>query len=210
MHIREQLGISGTEVMILYVGALVPMKGPDVFLRALRDLVAEEPRYRNRVRTIVVGGSELWRMRGPVTEADEYEAELKSLGKAAGARFVGLLPHHETLRLQHACDIVVIPSIAVESHPLVVCEAMAAGKPVIASDVGGISETVIDGRTGLLVPAGNQKALASAIRSLVDDGDLRHRMGQAGRERARLFTWDGAAVRLDEIYGALLEAKAKA
>jgi glycosyltransferase involved in cell wall biosynthesis len=71
-----------------------------------------------------------------------------------------------------------------EGGPISILEAMAAGLPVVASDVGGVGELVADGSTGLLAPAGDAGALAAAVQRLLDDRELRHRMGEAGRRRA--------------------------
>ncbi|MGA9351109.1 MAG: glycosyltransferase family 4 protein [Anaerolineae bacterium] len=201
---RQMLGVSSDEIVVLFVGALVAKKGPHILLAAIRDLMATQPDYRARIRTLIVGGSRLWRMRGNESEADNYERELQSVGQETGTAFLGLLPLHEVRRLQQACDIVVVPSIFQEPHPLVVCEAMAAGKPVVASRVGGIPETVIDGQTGILFPEGDHWALALALRHLIENPDLRCQMGNAARERAKLFSWDAAADRLDQIYHSLL------
>ena len=78
---------------------------------------------------------------------------------------------------------------------------MAAGKPVVATNVGGTSEAIVDGATGILVPPRNVDALTMAIVSLVDDIGLQKRLGEAGRERARKnYTIDKYVSRLDEMY----------
>jgi glycosyltransferase involved in cell wall biosynthesis len=81
-----------------------------------------------------------------------------------------------------------------EGAPLSVLEAMAAGLPVVASDVGGVAELVVDGETGLLVPPGDPDRLAAALARVLDDRALRERLGAAGRARAR-ERFDLAALR---------------
>ncbi len=95
---------------------------------------------------------------------------------------LGLLPHSELDRLYARAAVVVLPSYR-EGLPLAVIEAMAHGRPVVATTVGGIPELVVDGETGLLVPPGDPQALRSALERLLADPALRRRMGQAGRER---------------------------
>ncbi len=204
---RRELGLRPSDVMVLFVGALVPMKGAHVLLEAIRDLVSNRPEYRDRIRTVVVGGAHLWRACGDPAIVEAYERQLRSIGSELNADFKGLVPHGEVERLYQACDIVVVPSVVQESHPLVICEAMAAGKPVIASRVGGIPETVVDGKTGILFPVEDRQALACAIRRLVGDRELRLRLGEAALRRARLFTWEAAAEKLDHIYRTILQSR---
>jgi glycosyltransferase involved in cell wall biosynthesis len=95
---------------------------------------------------------------------------------------LGLVPHDELERLYARAAIVVLPSYR-EGLPLAVIEAMAHGRPVVATAVGGIPDLVVDGETGLLVPPGDPKALRAALDRLLGDAELRRRMGQAGRKR---------------------------
>ena len=99
-----------------------------------------------------------------------------------------------------ACDVVVVPSLS-EGMPLVPMEAMALGKPVVATRVGGTPEVVLDGETGLLVPPGDGAALALAIDTLLRDDEARRRMGSAGRERAdRHFSTETLVARYVELF----------
>ena len=106
-----------------------------------------------------------------------------------------------------ASDIFVLPS-RWEGLPYVVIEASMAGLPVVASRVGGIPELVEDSVTGLLVPPGNPEALSEAIQRLLDNEDLRHQMGQAGREKAlREFTSDHMLAETDKIYEGVTDSE---
>src|SRR5207247_11054153 len=97
-------------------------------------------------------------------------------------------------------DVVVLPS-SVEGMPLVLLEAMAHRRPVVATPVGGTPEVVVDGETGLLVPPRDPRALADAIRRLLDDPDLAKRLGDAGRRRVELhFSLEAMNRRILELY----------
>jgi glycosyltransferase involved in cell wall biosynthesis len=102
---------------------------------------------------------------------------------------LGFVPHHELPPLYERAAVVAVPSHR-EGFGVACAEAMAAGRPVVASAVGGLLDLVVDGQTGLLVPPRNVGALRAALERLLGDADLRRRMGQAGRERIREhFTW---------------------
>ena len=102
---------------------------------------------------------------------------------------LGFVPHHELLRLYARAAVVVCPSHR-EGFGVVCAEAMASGRPVVAGAVGGLLDLVVDGETGLLVPPRDPAALRAALERLLADGELRRRLGAAGRERAsRLLSW---------------------
>lgn len=96
-----------------------------------------------------------------------------------------------------------------EPFGIVNLEAMAAGKAVLATRVGGVPEVVVDGETGILVPPGDPEALAEGIRRLAGDPALRERLGAAGRERARLFSWDVVTEQYLEVYRKVSKAEGK-
>lgn len=102
---------------------------------------------------------------------------------------LGFVPHHELPPLYERAAVVAVPSHR-EGFGVACAEAMAAGRPVVASAVGGLLDLVVDDETGLLVPPRNVEALRTALERLLGDADLRRRMGEAGRERIREhFTW---------------------
>lgn len=118
-------------------------------------------------------------------------------------RNLGWFTPEELPRIYDRADISLVPSIWVEPFGITAVESMAAGLPVIASRVGGLAETVVDGETGILFPPGDAQALARALRRLMDDAGLRERMGRAGRERAeRVYDWDAV---VESRYLPLLE-----
>jgi glycosyltransferase involved in cell wall biosynthesis len=102
---------------------------------------------------------------------------------------LGLVPHHELPALYERASVVAVPSHR-EGFGVACAEAMAHGRPVVASAVGGLLDLVVDGETGLLVPPRDVEALRAALERLLGDADLRRRLGDAGRARIReRFTW---------------------
>lgn len=185
---RAALGIGGDERVVISVGRIEPFKGTDVLVRALALLGESQD-----VRLVVVGGSE----GEPGTEW------LRETARASGVS--GLLdwrhavPQRELPAYYAAADVCAVPSLH-ETFGLVALEAMACGTPVAASDAGGLRELVRHGETGLLSEPGNAAALAEAIDALLSDAAVARRMGEAGVERARPFTWDASASRLASAY----------
>jgi len=115
---------------------------------------------------------------------EKLQAQAEQLGVADRIEFVG---HQATVQPWiAAADLLVHPSVY-EAFPRVILEAMALSKPVVASRVGGVPEAVVDGETGLLVPAEDYDALATALAQCLMDVSLRERLGKAGRERVEIF-----------------------
>ncbi|MFI5361380.1 MAG: glycosyltransferase family 4 protein [Elusimicrobiota bacterium] len=129
-----------------------------------------------------------------------YEKLAERLGIADRVHFWGHLEPRRAAQLLQGCLFFVLPSRR-EGHSLALLEAMAAGKAVVATKVGGAEATVEDGRDGLLVPPEDCGALEGAMDRLMSDRSLRERLGRAGRERvARDFTWDAHARACEEVY----------
>jgi glycogen(starch) synthase len=117
---------------------------------------------------------------------------------------LGFVPHHDLPPLYERAAVVAVPSHR-EGFGVACAEAMAAGRPVVASAVGGLLDLVVDGETGLLVPPRNVGALRAALERLLDDAELRRRMGEAGRERIREhFTWPAVTDLTIQAYEAAL------
>jgi glycosyltransferase involved in cell wall biosynthesis len=117
-------------------------------------------------------------------------------------------PHTAVMASWERCLFGVLPSLWPEPFGTVVCEAMSRGKPVIGTEPGGHSDMILDGETGLLVPAGDVPALAEAMRRLIADPELRARLGAAGRVRSRLFTVEETIPRLERLYEELAKQQA--
>jgi len=172
---------------ILEVARLAEVKGQRLLIEALPALDA----------VAVLVGRDL-------EQDGSYEAELRAgadrLGVADRVVFAGY--REDVPALLAGCDVFCLPSSA-EGLPLVVLEAMAAGKPVVATAVGGVPELVVHGETGLLVPAGDLDALRRALADLLADPERARRLGETGRERVRAsFTAAAASERILKIYEA--------
>jgi glycosyltransferase involved in cell wall biosynthesis len=156
---------------LMFAGALAPHKGLDVLLEAWSGL-------RNRPPLVLAG---IRRFDSPRSFP-------------AGVTVVEEVPHEEVLRAWSHCAVAVVPSVWPEPAATTALEAMAAGRPVVASAVGGLPELVVDGTTGVHVPAGDVHALRTALERVIEDPGLRARLGAAGRERARALYSAGAVV----------------
>jgi glycosyltransferase involved in cell wall biosynthesis len=168
-HIRQELGIGPDEFLVGNVGRLALQKGQRHLIAAMPLLLERVP----RARAIIAGGGDL----------EDYLRDLASeIGVANRVHVLG--PRKDVPALMHAIDVFVMPSIW-EGFGLVLLEAMAAGRPIVASRVATIPEVVADGESGLLVPAGDPLALATALAELAEQPALAVRMGEAGRERLR-------------------------
>jgi glycosyltransferase involved in cell wall biosynthesis len=165
--VRGAEGATADDVVLLAMASLVPRKGLDVLFDALAAL-----RGRGVCPRLWIAGD------GP--EATALGAQVESLGLAAQVRFLGR--RDDVGDLLAACDVVILPSRH-EGLGVAALEAMAAARPVVASAVGGLADAVVDGRTGLLVPADDPARLADALEKLVRDPALRSALGNAGPQR---------------------------
>lgn len=177
---------------LLTVGYLVKRKGIQCLLQAMTLITSE---FRN-VRLRVVGS-------GP------YELTLKKrveeLGIERKVTFEGYMLRPNIVRYYELCDIYVHPSLS-ESFPYAIKEAMAVGRPIVATRVGFVDEHVKDGVHGYLVPPREPRALADAITKLLGDAELRHRMGSNAREYVEEnLRWDTIAKKWYELYSNLAE-----
>lgn len=178
---------SRDKIVILTVGRLHPRKGQLLTLQALQML---PPEIRGRIEYWIVGGQ----------SKGTYETTLRSAAASHPefvVRFFGTLPDDELASVYEGADIFAMTSVnldkSIEGFGLVYLEAAAHGLPVVAHDVGGVSEAVSDGVTGLLVPPHRPVQLAAAFEKLIHDGELRRQLGAAGREWAMRNCWKESA-----------------
>jgi glycosyltransferase involved in cell wall biosynthesis len=138
------------------------------------------------------------------------ESKLRRETAAGQVQFTGGVDQPTLLEWYRRANICVVPSLLYESFSYTCAQAMAAGKPVVATHIGGIPETVTDGVSGVLVAAGDTSQLAQAIIRLARDAALRERMGRAGREKAaRDFDPSTIARRTTAIYEVAREEYAR-
>ncbi|HXG50602.1 MAG TPA: glycosyltransferase family 4 protein [candidate division Zixibacteria bacterium] len=189
--VKKELGLSGRRVL-LFVGRLARRKGIAEFIRyALPRIVCDAP----ETCLVVVGGNP----GESLTHRDDVWSDINRSVKATGlenhVRLLGTVEDEEVDRLFRACDLVILPAISMngdaEGFGIVLLEAAAAGKPAIATRVGGIPDAVADGETGLLVDPGRYEALSAAVLDLLRDPSRRSVMGERARNRARaMFSWE--------------------
>ncbi len=184
-ELREREGLEDPDVVLLSLANLVPRKGLDVLLEALPAVLAEAPRVR-----VWIGGD------GP--EREPLERAARERGMSERVKFLGR--RQDKADLLTLCDAFVLPSRR-EGLGVAALEAMASGRPVVASRVGGLGEVVLDGETGILVPPEDPVRLAEALIRIAGDGALRDRLGLAGSERiAQGFTAAHMVAAYEELY----------
>jgi phosphatidylinositol alpha-mannosyltransferase len=172
---------------LLFVGRHEPRKGLLDLLKAHRIL--RKTGYDDRLLVVGSGPQE--------REARRYVAT-RGL---QGVEFLGRVSEAEKAQLFKTADIYVSPATGGESFGIVLLEAMAAGAPIVASDIHGYKGVVRRGREGLLVPPHDPRELAGAIGRLLDDPPLRAEMAAAGRQRAEAFSWPSVTAKVEDYYG---------
>ena len=198
---RAQFGVSQDIQVILFVGRIQPLKAPDVLIRAVAELVAAGSGRRDRLQLIIVGG--------PGGSDAEWSKTLGPLAIDHGIDdMVDFRPHSarsELFRWYCVSDVVAVPSYN-ESFGLVALEAQACGRPVVATDVGGLRHTVRDHYSGLLVRGHDEREWADALAAILDDHDERIRMGVNAAAHASTFSWDNTAAATLQAYRRAMRA----
>ena len=189
MDTRAKLGIAQDDFLIGGVGRLEPVKGFSYFVRAARIIAESLP----TARFVVAGDG---------AERRALEAEAGALGSRS--QFLGM--RGDVPALMAAMDVCVVPSIN-EGMGRVILEAGAAGTPVVATNVGGIPEVVIETKTGLLVRPRDETGIASAVLSLAADPAQRRRLGVAARGHAQQFGLSRMVEQIESLYESLIREK---
>lgn len=181
-------------IVVGTVGRLAAVKDQLTLVRAFTELL-EHSHHRSRLRLVLIGD-------GPLLPEIE-----KLLQKKAATEFVWLArSRNDVPELLRSLDIFVLPSLG-EGISNTILEAMASGLPVIATDVGGNAELVIDGETGILVPAADPSAMVNAIQYYVDHPNVRRQHGLAGRTRVEtIFSMHSMVESYMDVYDSLLKS----
>ena len=193
-NLREELGLPPDALLVGSVAVLRNKKGHRFLLEAAPSVLA---RFPNAVFLIVGSGPQEKNLRDAID----------SMGLSGSVRMLG---HREDVPdVLLSLDLFVLPTVE-EALGTAFLEAMAAGRAVVGCRVGGVPEVVEEGKTGLLVPPGDPAALADAIRSLLADGELRARMGAAGRQSVMArYSVEEMCRRMWEVYRSLLSERGK-
>ncbi len=175
---REQLGLPVGDAIIIYIGRIAKEKGLMLLLKAVTNLKSQipaSPAGRTNLKIIFVGDG-------------NYRSELETYVEEQNLQdyvsFIGKVPYEKVPQYYNAADLFVLPSTAWEGLPMSIIEAMASGLPVVASNIGGIPNAVIDGKTGKLVVPGSVDDVASSLQLLLKDDDLRARISKEARASA--------------------------
>jgi glycosyltransferase involved in cell wall biosynthesis len=186
---RDDWALKNSDIIIGCVARLSPEKGHTVLLRAFRKVISRHP----QARLALIGEGE---------ERERLQQLTTKLNIGDCVRFLGL--RVDVPEVLATCDLFTLPSIQ-EGFPMVILEALAAGKAVIASEVGAIPNVIRHGATGLLVPPGDADALAHALCLLIEDEGMRRRLGHSGREFVReAYDFERTVGRYDNLYQRVL------
>lgn len=191
--LRQHLSIPEDNLVVFALGRIVLKKGFDILIQAL-------PLVKQKVRnvTLIIGGDG--------TDLNRLKTVAKEHNVSESIRFTGTISRADVPAYFYLCDVFTLPAIFdpkgnVDGCPNVILEAMACGKPVVASDISGIPVIVKNGETGLLVKEKSVEQLASALVHLLTDTEKSERFGRAGRERIRNeLTWDKVIEQIKEVY----------
>ena len=196
---RQRLDLPQQACVLLFAGRIQPLKGPDVVLRAVAQLLDGNPELRRGLVVAVVGGPSGTGLARP----ERLHKLAARLGIGDVVRFQPPVRQEVLADWYRAATALVMPSHS-ESFGLVAMEAQACGTPVVAAAVGGLPVAVRDGVTGYLIDGHDPADYAQVLRRFVDQRGLSGRLGQAAAEHARAFGWESSAAAMAEVYATAL------
>lgn len=192
-EIRRDLGLAEDDRIIGYVGRLVELKGINYMIRAMPAILAQVP----HARLLIVGDG-------------EFRPQLESLARELGVDehtcFAG--SRADVPDMLAVMDVAVLPTICAEAMGRVLVEAAAAGKPVVATRLGGVEDVVRHDETGLIVAPEDADALATATITILTDAELATRLGETARKQAGKFSLDEMMRQLNRLYASFLHPPA--
>jgi len=192
INIKNKFSINDKDAIILFVGVIKENKGIDILIKAVTNLI--------NCKILIVGG---------VAQKNYYEYLLKlikNLKLKNKIIFTGFVDKDLLKSLYHGCDIFVLPTKA-DTLPSCIVDAMACKKPVVSTKVGGIPE-LIDSTNGFLVKSGDYNKLSKALQKLINDENLRIKMGERGYQKIKKeFSWKKVAGKVLKIYKNLVPLK---
>jgi phosphatidylinositol alpha-1,6-mannosyltransferase len=207
----EALGLGGKK-MIPFVGRLAKRKGVRQFIeRSLPRIVARVP----DACLVIAGANPDSSLAHRDDAAGEIRNEIARQGLGDHVQLLGAAADDVLIQLYRACDLVILPALDsrndVEGFGIVLLEAAAAGKPSVATRVGGIPDAVEHGLSGLLVAANDSCAMADAVIDLLSDASKRQQLGERARQRAQEeFSWDWIVQRYEATFRSLLPENLRA
>lgn len=187
---RENLRVGRDSFLVASAGRITWEKGFDTLVCA----IGRARRAGVNIQCVIAGPG----------DKKELEELCSREGLSSSIHLIGF--SRDIPMLYAAADVVVVPSVCAESFPYGALEGLASGKPVVASQVGGVPE-VVTPKTGILVPPGDVEALASALAGLAREPDQRHALGRAAQARALQFTIDSMVGGVEEVYRNVLTRK---
>ena len=188
---RKSLGLNTKDLVVGTIGWLLRIKGPLYLLKAMEIIWQTNP----GIQLVYVGKGDL---------EEGLKKEAYRIGVSDKVTFLGW--RDDIPEIMQVLDIFVLPSLN-EGMGRVLVEAMAAGKPIVASDVGGIPDLVKDGQNGFLVKPGDVSDLSFAIKKLLDDKKMREEMGKKGRAMAKDYSVEKMVDKIDALYASLYQRK---
>jgi D-inositol-3-phosphate glycosyltransferase len=200
---RARFGLAQDAVVLLFVGRVQPLKGPDVALKTAAKLIEASPELRRRLRVVLVGGPSGRQQRADPDGMRELAAHL---GISENVRLEPPCPQAELAQWYQAATVVLTPSHS-ESFGLVALEAQACGTPVVAARVGGLRTVVSDGHSGVLVDGHDPADWARVVGRLIRAPRQLRALSEGARRHASAFGWSATVDRLAKVYtGAMDEA----
>jgi D-inositol-3-phosphate glycosyltransferase len=206
---RSILGLPAQPTpLVLLIGRIEPLKGIDALIRAVA-LVRQQHPHLAELEAIVVGGASDQQPEQWNTEQRRLDQIRRELGIAHAIKFVGARPQSQLSLYHAAADVVTMPS-HYESFGMAALEAMASGRPVIATNAGGPATIITHGVNGLLTPPDNAAELAQHLAYVLQDSHTAYKLGTSARQRAERYGWSNIGCDILDIYRAALRQQREA